>query len=52
MAIKQARAALESQLDHVEAAYRDGIDVGYATDCLESALADYLEAVAVESLGV
>lgn len=43
----QARAQLETQLDHVEAAYRDGIDRRYAIDCLQEALGDYLEALSV-----
>ena len=39
--MEHAKARVVHQLDHLEAAYRDAIDVGYAEDCLDEALEDY-----------
>ena len=41
VSVEQAKARVVHQLDHLEMAYRDAIDVGYAEDCLDEALEDY-----------
>ena len=41
ISVKQARARVIHQMDHLEDNCRIGLDVGYALQCLDEALDDY-----------
>ena len=43
--VEQARARVLHEMDHLEMACRDGIDVSYAARCLDEAVSGYLAAV-------
>jgi hypothetical protein len=45
VSVEQARARVLHQMDRLEANCRDGIDVGYAIQCLDEAESDYCEIV-------
>ena len=45
VSVEQARARVLNQMDHLEMAVRDGIDVAYALRCLDETLNDYTETV-------
>jgi len=41
VSVAQARARVLHEMDHLEANTRRGIDVGYASRCLDEVLEDY-----------
>lgn len=43
VSVQQARARVAYQMDSFEASVRDGVDVGYARQCLDEAVDDYIE---------
>jgi prevent-host-death family protein len=43
VSVAQARARVLYQMDHLEGNCRVAVDVGYALQCLEEAIADYRE---------
>jgi hypothetical protein len=45
VSIEQARARVMRQMDHLEMACRDHVDVGYAQECLDEAEDDYRQIV-------
>ena len=45
VSLEQARTRVLDQMDHLEMAVRDGIDVAYAFRCLDETLNDYTEKV-------
>ena len=45
VSVEQARARVLHQMDHLQENCRDGLDVGYALQCLDEAVDDYAEIV-------
>lgn len=45
VSVEQARARVLDQMNHLEMAVHDGIDVAYAFRCLDETLNDYTEIV-------
>ena len=41
VSVEQARARVLDQMDHLETAVHDGIDVSHAMQCLDETLNDY-----------
>lgn len=52
VSVAQARARLLYQFDHLEGNCRIGLDVGYARQCLDEAIDDYIELVITGTIDV